>query len=88
MEKTYYIDEKVTVWKRNTVIIEGDTEDDCDTKLHNQIKDDTWPNHIIDSEMLFDTEEYMLPIENNNLSTLEVIDTRSGKEKIIYSNDI
>ena len=86
---TLIIDEKVTIWRRSEVVV--DVADLEKAKAEGKLKEfislssSRWDYH--DSELLHDTEEGLLPIENDNQATMEVYND-STLNIIIYSNAI
>ena len=98
MEKRYYLDSKVTIWTRSNFTIEGETEEECNQKMIDYVKQNG--NRIInesyegengvtfyDNEVLYDTEEFLTPEDNDGQSTIEIIDvTTSGVSNPIWTN--
>jgi len=87
MTTTLIIDEKVTIWRRSEVIV--NVAELKKARAENKLKDfislSSWDYH--NSELLTETEESLLPIENDNQATMEVYND-STLTKIIYSNAI
>lgn len=69
---SYYIDEKVTIWRRTYYNVEG-TEEEIKNKLIDQFES-KYPTdiEIFDSEILYETEESITPEENNGMPTIEI----------------
>lgn len=69
---SYYIDEKVTIWRRTYYNVEG-TEEEIKNKLIDQFES-KYPTdiEIFDSEILYETEESISPEENNGRPTIEI----------------
>lgn len=67
------VDEKVSVWRRSTIKIEAESlEEAVQTCVDNGIR---YADDILDSEYLFETEEYINQDEFENRMTVEVMDT-------------
>jgi hypothetical protein len=84
---TLIIDEKVTIWRRSEVIVNVTELEKAkaENKLKEFISLCSWDYR--DSELLTETEESLLPIENDNQATIEVYNDSTLNE-IIYSNAI
>ena len=82
---SYYIDEKVSLWRRSYFSVEADSAEEADQIARESIgeKEVNLEFDIDDSEYLYDTEENITPEENGGLSTLELF---SDDETLIYSN--
>lgn len=78
VEIGFYQDIKVTVWKRQYFTISGSSEEDVLEKaknyVHKDITGDIEPESI---EELYETEEYILPSENNDYATIELYKQRT-----------
>lgn len=78
----YYVnvDEKVSVWRRNKVLVEAESKKEAQDKVINEIKDNgnSWYMNVdlIDCEYLSETEESLEPSQNNGIATLEVLDDK------------
>jgi hypothetical protein len=72
-----FVDEKVTTWRRNHVVVDAENEKDA----ANQILEGN--EELLDSEILYEFEEAMTPEDNNGFHTLEI---RNDKDEMIYSN--
>jgi hypothetical protein len=72
-----FVDEKVTTWRRNHVVVDAEDEKDA----ANQILEGN--EELLDSEILYEFEEAMTPEDNNGFHTLEI---RNDKDEMIYSN--
>lgn len=78
----YYVnvDEKVSVWRRNKVLVEAESKKEAQDKVINEIKDNgnSWYMNVdlIDCEYLGETEESLEPSQNNGIATLEVLDDK------------
>jgi hypothetical protein len=84
---TLIIDEKVTIWRRSEVIVNVVELEKAtaENKLKEFIALCSWD--YCDSELLTETEESLLPIENDNQATIEVYNDSTLNE-IIYSNKL
>lgn len=80
---SYYIDEKVTIWRRTYYNVEG-TEEEIKNKLIDQFES-KYPTdiEIFDSEILYETEESISPEENNGRPTIEIFNDNGDT---IWSN--
>ena len=80
---SYYIDEKVTIWRRTYYNVEG-TEEEIKNKLIDQFES-KYPTdiEIFDSEILYETEESITPEENNGMPTIEIFNDNGDT---IWSN--
>lgn len=67
---SYYIDEKVTIWRRTYYNVEG-TEEEIKNKLVESVEGSS-DIEIFDSEILYETEESISPEENNGMPTIEI----------------
>lgn len=78
----YHQDVKETIWRRESFTIEADTKEEADEiarqmTMNNEISSDNDGNdgvEFIESEILFDTEEFILPSENGGEATIELYD--------------
>lgn len=98
MEKRYYLDSKVTIWTRSHFTIEGETEEECNQKMidyvkenGNQITNESYEGEngitFYENEVLYETEEFLPVEENGGSSTIEIIDvTTSGVSDPIWTN--
>lgn len=71
------IDEKLTIWARNKLTIEAETEEEAVQKAVEMVKngdlDDGFDNDVLDEyEMMYDTSERLDPKENNGEATIEI----------------
>jgi len=73
-----YIDVKQTIWRRYYIPEEIDNQSDIIKLI------DSLEYQDLDSELMFDTEEEMTPIDNDNQSTIEVYDYNGS---MIWSNE-
>lgn len=84
----FYVDQKHTVWVRNTIEVKAETMEDAGRILVEQVKTDL--EHVLDSvgdyEVLSDTLEPMEPEENGGCSTVEVM--QPNVYNSIYDNSI
>lgn len=76
----FYVDRKSTIWRRSWYEIEANSIKEALDKC----KDDYFDENSLDSELIYDTEEEMLPSDNNGYSTVEIYDTNS--KKLLYTN--
>lgn len=71
------IDEKLTIWARNKLTIEAETEEEAVQKAVEMVKngdlDDGFDDNVLDEyEMMYDTSERLDPKENNGEATIEI----------------
>lgn len=71
------IDEKLTIWARNKLTIEAETEEEAAQKAVAMVKngdlDDGFDDDVLDEyEMMYDTSERLDPKENNGKATIEI----------------
>lgn len=71
------IDEKLTIWARNKLTIEAETEEEAVQKAVEMVKngdlDDGFDDDVLDEyEMMYDTSERLDPKENNGKATIEI----------------
>lgn len=72
-EFEFYQDIKVTVWERQRFSVEAESyEQALEIAKEYQHKDVSCDYPIGDSEMLFETEEFLTPEENGGFSTIEL----------------
>jgi hypothetical protein len=77
MAKFYvYVDEKVSVWQRNKVLVEAETEKEAQAKVIDEVKTTCGINNmdLINCDYLSDSENLLEPSQNNGIATLEVLD--------------
>lgn len=69
----FYQDLKVTVWKRQNFIIEAESYEEALKKVekYKELDADS-EEYCYSCETLFETEEMMMPNENNGFSTIEL----------------
>ena len=89
--KQYYVDYKVTVWRRIEVPEEISLE-----QLKEIVKKDSYPwdvKEFFDDEHIFfeenemsDTEEFISPQENDNQPTIEIVEYEGRGDKTIWDN--
>ena len=72
-----FVDEKVTTWRRNHVVVDAENEKDAASQILEGNEE------LLDSEILYEFEEAMTPEDNNGFHTLEI---RNDKDEMIYSN--
>ncbi len=78
MKFSLYKDSKNTIWRRDYFKIEADSIEEAINQILNL---DAYP---VDSELLVDTEEGMLPSENGGQATEEIFDTHTNET--LYGN--
>jgi len=85
-----YIDYKCTIWQR---LYFRDTADV--NLLIKELENGSYPSDLCDEEygfneldMMFDTEEFILPIENDGQSTIEIYEETEKFSKCIWDNSI
>lgn len=71
------IDEKLTIWARNKLTIEAETEEEAVQKAVEMVKngdlDDGFDDDVLDEyEMMYDTSERLDSKENNGEATIEI----------------
>ena len=72
-------DVKVTVWVRQSFMIEADNKEDALKKVERfKTGDVTGEIDNVDCETLWDTEELMLPEENGGCHTIELYDEHNN----------
>lgn len=83
-EHSYYIDEKVTIWRRTYYSFNG-TEEETQKMLIESVegRGHFLDTNMIDSEVLYETEELMTPEDNDGQPTMEVF---NEKGETIWSN--
>ena len=79
---SYYIDEKVTIWRRTYYNVEG-TEEEIKNKLVESVEGSS-DLEIFDSEILYETEESMTLECNNGNPTIEIFNETG---ETIWTND-
>lgn len=79
---SYYIDEKVTIWRRTYYNVEG-TEEEIKNKLVESVEGSS-DLEIFDSEILYETEESMTLENNNGNPTIEIFNETG---ETIWTND-
>mgnify|MGYP003404522532 CR=1 FL=1 len=81
VEKTYYLDRKFTVWERQHLVVERETQEEIDEYVENVDlssinfhlgEDDQFDE--VNVETLYDTMEYLPLAENGYQPVLELID--------------
>ena len=84
MRTRFYVDEKVTTWRRTWYSTETENgEQQFISHLENgtDLPDDV---EMDESEVLYETEELMTPSENDNQSTFEIYEEGG---KILWTNE-
>lgn len=87
MNYNFYLDRKVTVWMRDSFIIEADSKEEAIAKVKAQYeeeKDDFYMEG--ETEVLFETEEPM-SVEENKSPTLEIYFNDEDPEFILDNRD-
>ena len=90
----FYQDQKVRIWRRVFIEVEAETEEDAIARLKelNLGKQDVYNERvkdmeIIDTEMLYDTEELISVEENFGDQTIEVYMKNAGPvDKLLMHN--
>lgn len=78
------VDQKVTIWMQNTVAVEADSKDEAIKQLANDLKSrGVCQLNIMESEVLYETEEPITVKDNDGEPTIEIID----KYKDGYGSD-
>lgn len=84
-----YVDFKCTIWQRMHFKDNADMQ-----KVIEILKKENYPGHLDleelgfqENEILFDTEEFLLPEENDNQSTVEVY-SQNKEETLNYQDMI
>lgn len=81
----FYIDEKVTLWQRHKYVVNADSYEEALDKVAQELNDQEFSDDIfVETDMLYDTIEYIDPKENNGQSTKELI----YENKTILTNEI
>jgi hypothetical protein len=78
----YYLDYKATIWFRIPI----DSKEDLEI-VKNKLKNGETPADLYNTEELqlgqceplYDTEEFILPVENDKQSTIEIYNNTNGK---------
>ena len=87
-----YVDFKVSVWERMKIPPEEEERvkkliQEKEISSQYDVEKACLNPSGIEYETLYDTEEYILPIENDGQSTVEVIEILpDGKYNVIYTN--
>lgn len=81
METRFYVDEKVTVWRRTWY--SSDTELTNEQIIESHQNSEFTDSNMYDSEILLETEEMMTPEDNGGQPTTEVF---SEDGKLIWTN--
>jgi hypothetical protein len=71
----HYLDYKATVWFRIPINSKEDVELVKNKLFNGKTPSDLYNDEILEvgqCELLYDTEEFMLPVENDNQSTIEL----------------
>lgn len=80
--KRFYVDEKVTIWRRTWY----STENEMTTEqIVESVKDENNNTEVEYSELIYETEMMMTPQENDGQSTIEIF---SEDNKILWSNEV
>lgn len=74
----FYIDRKNAIWNREYYTVKANSKEEALTKVVNGNVD------FYDTELLYETEEYLNPEENNGASTVEVYD--ADGDILLYAN--
>jgi hypothetical protein len=83
----FEVDEKHTIWKRTSFTINAFSHEEARDEMIKRMKDNTWDDfNSTDFETLYDTSEYILPEDNDNQSTLELLDVQ--EKETIWDNCI
>ena len=84
---SFFQDIKVTVWKRQYFTISARSEKEVIEKAKNYIDEDVTGDIEPESiEELYETEEYILPSENNDCATIELY--RQETKSLIGKNGL
>lgn len=83
MENRFYVDEKVTIWRRTWYSSDDEKSQEKLIESVQGINHDFTNSNMEDSEVLYETEELMSLQDNGGQSTIEVF-TEDGK--MIWSN--
>ncbi len=74
MEKfNYYIDEKVTIWRRSFVEIKAETKEEADKKAKEIMLDEGFDGD--NNELLYETECTLSVEDNDGSATIELFDS-------------
>jgi len=88
MEKyKFYVDKKVTVWERETHEVEAESIEDAQQKMIDSFKEDLCDSGdtFVEQETLYDTLEFINPIDNSGVSTAELYDTQMN---LLIDNEV
>jgi hypothetical protein len=83
-----YWDRKITTWERNKYAIEAETIEQAVEKLIELIEEDPFDEEegFIESETLYDANEYMAPEDNRGQRTEEILNGDSEIEPALWKN--
>ena len=80
----FYKDEKVTIWNREHLTVEAETQEEANQKVLEAIKNgDISDFQHMTSEYIYDTVEELSVDENYGNPTIEIYNTN---DKLIYHN--
>jgi hypothetical protein len=69
------VDQKVTAWISNTVVVEADSKEEAIKQLANDLKSrGVYQLSIMETETLYETEEPLTVKDNNGNPTIEIVD--------------
>lgn len=76
---------QVSIWIEDKYIVEGETFGEAKAKMIQSIvlEDGEWGENFTESEVLFDTEDYLPP--SHNFATKEIVDSAGN---IIWDNKL
>lgn len=84
MSKTrFYVDEKVTVWRRTWYSLD---EEKTNEQIVESVRVNDISHDIDNSEILYETEEYMFPVDNGGQSTIEIYSDDGKGYKLLWNN--
>jgi len=83
-EFEFYVDKKITTWLREKHCVKAKTYKEAVEIMTQSFKEDYCSDTFYEQERLYDTDEYMEPVDNQGQATAELYaDTNLGDEFII-----
>lgn len=83
MKFEFYKDELCKVWYRDYIEVEAESYEEAVEKMRNYELNDL-DNETSDSEIIFDSLEYMSVESNNGFATFEIVDPNN--DEVLYDN--
>lgn len=89
MKYDFYIDEKSTIWNRSHYTVEANSEEEAIVIMKEEFENQEFDEVIFnENEILYDTNEYITPQQNNGNSTKELYKDNNCFEDPILKNGI